>query len=104
VDLLSHCDAVVVLVRADEPVQEHVDVARWLELTDTVVLGYVFTPYIGRGPRGWWLGRRPRTRLASEKSTASVPSPNPMLQPTPEGARQSRPTFPPTSLPAPMSE
>ena len=104
VDLLSHCNAVVVLVRADEPVQEHVDVARWLELTGTVVLGYVFTPYVRRGPRDWWPGRRARAGVPSATRTRPVPVRDPMAQPVPERARQSRSSYAPKGLPAPMSE
>ena len=103
VDLLSHCDAVVALVRADEPVHEHVDVAHWLELTDTVVLGYVFTPYVRRGPRDWW-PRRARSRVPSVGRPTSLPVRKSMAQPVPERARQSRSTYPPRGFPAPMSD
>jgi hypothetical protein len=57
VDLLGSCDTAVVLVREDEPVQHHVETARWLALTGTPVLGYVFTPTRRRRPRDWWRDR-----------------------------------------------
>jgi hypothetical protein len=104
VDLLSHCDAVVVLVRADEPVREHVDVARWLGLTETVALGYVFTPYSRRGPLDWWPGRTTRARAPVPGRTSVFPVRDPMTPPVPEGARHSRSSYPPTGLPAPTSE
>jgi hypothetical protein len=94
----------VVLVRADEPVREHVDVARWLELTDTVVLGYVFTPYLRRGPRGWWPGRRARAGVPSATRTRPVPATDSMRGPVPEGARPSRSTYGPRGLPAPLRD
>jgi Mrp family chromosome partitioning ATPase len=71
VDVLSRCTAVVVLVRADEPVPEHVELARWLELTGIDVLGYVFTPYRRRRPRDWW-SRRHHHRH-QERGAASTP-------------------------------
>lgn len=104
VDLLSQCDAVVVLVHADEPVREHVDVARWLGLTETVALGYVFTPYVRRGPRDWWLGRRSRARVPRPERTSTFPVRDSMAQPVPEGARQPRSPYQPTGLPARTSE
>ncbi len=71
VDLLSRSDAVVVLVRADEPVADHLAVARWIQITGTDVLGYVFTPYAPQGPRHWSRRLRDRARARSVGMTAS---------------------------------
>lgn len=78
VDLLSRSDAVLVLVRADEPVGDHVAIARWLQITGTEVLGYVFTPYTPRGPRPWLRRRRARARGRSAGMTASLPTRPPL--------------------------
>lgn len=88
VDLLSRCNAVVVLVRADEPVHDHVELARWLELTGARVLGYVFTPYPQRGPLDLWPGRRSRTPSQAATGPRSVAEPlGPLV---PERAPRSR--------------
>lgn len=60
VDLLAGCGAAVVLVHADDPVRSHVELARWLELTETPVLGLVFMPVRWRGPLDLLPGRRSR--------------------------------------------
>jgi hypothetical protein len=104
VDLLSTCDAVVVLVRADEPVDEHVEVARWLALTGTAVLGYVFTPYVRRSPGDRWPGGRARARTPSRRREEQHADRGPVLQPTPETARPSRSTYPPRGVRAPTGE
>jgi hypothetical protein len=76
VDLLTHCNAAIVLVRADEPVRDHVEVARWFRLTGTPVLGYVFTPYARGRARLWWDDRRAR-KDASGQSAAHPVRPTP---------------------------
>lgn len=104
VDLLSTCDAVVVLVLADEPVDEHVEVARWLELTGTAVLGYVFTPYVRRGPGDRWPARRARGRTPSHSRAGELAARGSVAPLAPEGARPSRSAYPPRGVPAPTGE
>ncbi|WP_107771350.1 hypothetical protein [Nocardioides sediminis] len=104
VDLLSACDAVLVLVQADEPVDEHVEVARWLELTGTAVLGYVFTPYGRGGPSDRWTARRARARTPSHSPARPLAARGPTTQRTPERVGPSRPAYPPQGRPAPTGE
>lgn len=59
VELLDWCDAAVVLVGADEPVEDHLAMARWLSLTATEVLGFVFTP---ASHHTWWVSHGSQRR------------------------------------------
>jgi hypothetical protein len=74
VDLLAHCDTAVVLVRADEPVRQHLDLARWLELTETPVIGCVYLPRPRRGPSAWMVRRE--SPPPSEPRPSSTESPD----------------------------
>lgn len=101
VDLLSRSDAVVVLVRADEPVGDHVALARWLQITGTEMVGYVFTPYLPQGPRHWLRRRRARAKASGVGMTAS-PARDTTMQPAREESERSLPHRP--SVPAPVGD
>lgn len=72
VDLLRECDTAIVLVREEERASDHVEVARWLTLTGTTVLGVVFTPRVRMRP--WQRLRPPAGRAPRQPARRPEPS------------------------------
>src|SRR5215217_1387728 len=60
-DLVGDSDAAIVVLGADEPVQDHLSMVERLDQLDSDVVGYVYRR-TGRGPR---FIRRLRTRIAA---------------------------------------
>ena len=75
-DLLEACDAAVVLVGSHEPVEDHLELARRLELAEARVVGYVYGELSARALRGRPTRRSVRSALRRVR-WSSRPNPHP---------------------------